>query len=83
VKTYREIIKHKILFGELLRNKIILYELNNQNLNSQIKEKMSKEVFMRLLSADKVWVRENMSSGVKYKKSKRRSRWLIEWLLAL
>jgi hypothetical protein len=61
VKTYREIIKHKILFGELLRNKIILYELNNQNLNSQIKEKMSKEVFMRLLSADKVWVRENMS----------------------
>lgn len=61
MKTYREIIKHKILFGELLRNKIILYELNNQNLNSQIKEKMSKEVFMRLLSADKVWVRENMS----------------------
>jgi hypothetical protein len=61
VKTYREIIKHKILFGELLRNKIILYELNNQNLNSQIIEKMSKEVFMRLLSADKVWVRENMS----------------------
>lgn len=61
MKTYRKIIKHKILFGELLRNKIILYEWNNQNLNSQIKEKMSKEVFMRLLSVDKVWVRENMS----------------------
>ena len=66
MKTYRKIIKHKILFGELLRNKIILYEWNNQNLNSQIKEKMSKKVFMRLLSVDKVWVRENMSFVMLY-----------------